>query len=179
MEQFDLLFLEDALPPEHPEWFDKIRNAATIPLAMGELFVNNNEWMHLITNRLIDYIRVHISMIGGITPARKLAVLCDAFGIRTAWHGPGDLSPIGAMVNAQLDVSTPNFGVQEWFNGMTEASFAVFPGAPEIHDGYIYVNDNPGIGVDFNEKEAAKFPAKNVLPAWTLTRLPDGTSVRP
>jgi mannonate dehydratase len=173
MEQFDLLFLEDALPPEQPEWFEQIRNVSSVPLAMGELFVNSNEWMYLVTHRLIDYIRVHMSMIGGITPIRKLATLCDAFGIRTAWHGPGDLSPIGAMVNAQVDVASPNFGIQEWFNGMTEASFAVFPGAPEIHDGYIYVSDRPGIGVDFNEAEAKKFPAENILPAWTLTRFPD------
>jgi mannonate dehydratase len=179
MEQFGLVFLEDALPPEQPDWFEKIRAASTVPLAMGELFVNSTEWMPLITRRLIDYIRVHISMIGGITPARKLANLCDAFGIRTAWHGPNDLSPIGAAVNAHLDISVPNFGIQEWFNHMTEASLTVFPGAPEVREGYIYVNDQPGIGVDFDEEAAKKYPAANVLPAWTLARLPDGTSVRP
>ena len=179
MEQFNLLFLEDALPPEQPEWYEKIRAASAVPLAMGELFVNSAEWMPLIAGRLIDYLRVHISMIGGITPARKLANLCDAFGIRTAWHGPGDLTPIGAAVNAHIDLSIPNFGVQEWFNCMTDASLSVFPGAPEIHDGYIYVNDKPGIGVDFDENEAKKFPCSDALPAWTLARLPDGTAVRP
>jgi mannonate dehydratase len=179
MEQFNLLFLEDALPPEQPEWFEKIRTVTTVPLAMGELFVNSTEWMYVISHRLIDFIRVHISMIGGITPVRKLANLCDAFGIRTAWHGPGDLSPIGSAVNAHMDLSVPNFGVQEWFNGMTGASLAVFPGAPEVHDGYIYVNEKPGIGVDFDENEAKKYPCNNTLPAWTLARLPDGTAVRP
>jgi mannonate dehydratase len=179
MEQFNLLFLEDALPPEQSEWFERIRNASSVPLAMGELFVNSNEWQHLVSRRLIDYIRVHVSMIGGITPARKLAALCEAFGIATAWHGPGDLSPIGAMVNAHLDLSSPNFGIQEWFNGMTENSLRVFPGAPEIHDGYIYTNDKPGIGVDFNETEAKKYPCDNTLPSWTLARIPDGTSVKP
>jgi mannonate dehydratase len=179
MEQFDLFFLEDALAPEQSEWFEKIRAASAVPLAMGELFVNSAEWMRLISNRLIDFIRVHISMIGGITPARKLANLCDAFGVRTAWHGPGDLTPLGAAVNAHIDISIPNFGIQEWFNHMGEASFAVFPGAPEAREGYIYVNDKPGIGVDFNEAEAKKYPCDNTLPAWTLARLPDGTSARP
>ena len=179
MEQFNLLFLEDALPPEQPEWYEKIRAASSVPLAMGELFVNSAEWMPLVSRRLIDFIRVHISMIGGITPALKLAHLCDAFGIRTAWHGPGDLTPIGAAVNAHLDLAVPNFGIQEWFNCMTDASLSVFPGAPEVRDGYIYIGDKPGIGIDFDEKEAKKFPCDRKPTAWTLARIPDGTAVRP
>jgi mannonate dehydratase len=179
MEQFDLVYLEDALPPEQPEWFERIRNASSVPLAMGELFVNSNEWLFLVSHRLIDYIRVHLSMIGGITPTVKLAKLCEAFGVRTAWHGPGDLSPIGAAANIHVDLACPNFGIQEWFNGMTDASLSVFPGAPRMEGGYLYVSDKPGIGVDFNEKEARKFPCDNTLPSWTLTRFPDGGSVRP
>ncbi len=179
MEQFDLLFLEDCLPPEQIGWFRHIRSHCTTTLAMGELFVNNNEWLGLVKERLIDFIRVHLSMIGGITPTRKLIALCDAFGIRTAWHGPGDLTLIGHAVSAHIDLSSPNFGMQEWFNGMTDASLEVFPGAPEFRDGYIYLNDRPGIGVDFNEKAAAKYPCDNTLPEWTLPRLPDGTSARP
>jgi mannonate dehydratase len=58
-------------------------------------------------------------------------------------------------------------------------SLSVFPGAPRMEDGYLYVNDKPGIGVDFNGKEAAKFPCDNTLPSWTLARLPDGSSMRP
>ena len=179
MEPFELFFLEDALPPEQPGWFEKIRAVSTIPLAMGELFVNSTEWMPLITGRLIDYIRVHLSMIGGISPALKLTHLCDAFGIRTAFHGPSDLSPIGIAANVHIDLSVPNFGVQEWFGNTNDAYLSIFPGSPQVQDGYIYINDKPGIGVDFDEAEARKYPCDNTLPSWTLTRLPDGTAVRP
>jgi mannonate dehydratase len=178
LEQYRLFFLEDALPPEHIEWFRTIRNQTSIPIAMGELFVHPKEWMPLISERLIDYIRAHISAIGGITPARKLAVLGEAFGVRTAWHGPGDVSPIGHAANLHLDLSSPNFGVQEWHQ-FSEAAQEVFPGSAVVRDGYAYISDTPGIGVDIDEKKAAAYPPHNELPEWTLARKPDGTSARP
>jgi len=114
LEPYRLFFLEDPLPPEQIAWFHAIRQQCAVPLAMGELFVTPTEWMPLITARLIDFIRVHISAIGGVTPARKLAAVCEAFGVRTAWHGPADVSPVGHAANLHLDLACPNFGVQEW-----------------------------------------------------------------
>jgi mannonate dehydratase len=178
LEPYRLFFLEDALPPEQLEWFRMIRQHSTIPLAMGELFNNPNEWMPLITNRLIDYIRVHISQIGGITPARKLTALCEAFGVRTAWHGPGDTSPVGHAAHVHLDVSSINFGIQEW-SGFNNAIQEVFPGCPEVRNGYVYPSNKPGLGIDVDEQLAAKFPCDNALPTWTNARLPDGTPVTP
>ena len=178
LEPYRLFFLEDALPPEQIEWFRAIRQQCVMPLAMGELFTNPCEWMPLIENRLIDFIRCHVSAIGGITPARKLAALCEAFGIRTAWHGPPDVSPVGHAANVHLDLSAPNFGVQEW-SGFTDAEREVFPGCPEVRDGYAYPNDRPGLGIDLDEAKAAKYPCSNTLPQWTLARLPDGTATFP
>lgn len=178
LEEYRLFFLEDPLPPEQVEWFKIMRQQCAIPIAMGELFNNPNEWVSLISNRLIDFIRVHISQIGGITPARKLAILCETFGIRTAWHGPGDTSPVGHAANLHLDLSSHNFGIQEW-GGFGERVQAVFPGMPEIRNGYLYPNDKPGLGIDIDELEAAKYPCNDGPPAWTLARLPDGTPARP
>src|SRR6185437_12770479 len=59
MEQYRLFFLEDLLSPEDIDYFKEIRAHCTTPLAMGELFNSPHEWMPLIKNRLIDYIRVH------------------------------------------------------------------------------------------------------------------------
>jgi len=178
LEPFRLFFLEDMFPPEQIGWFEIARQQVAVPLAMGELFNNPNEWLPLIQNRLIDFIRCHISAIGGITPARKLAALCDAFGIRTAWHGPGDVSPIGHVANLHLDMSSYNFGIQEW-PGMSDALMEVFPGCPTIKNGYAYVNDKPGLGIDIDEKKAAKYPAVNNKQHWLLARKPDGSSAKP
>ncbi|WP_008826911.1 enolase C-terminal domain-like protein [Haloplasma contractile] len=178
LEKYQLYFLEDLLPPEQISWFENVRQQTSVPIAMGELFNNQHEWQDLITNRLIDFIRIHISQIGGITPAKKLVSLCEAYGVRTAWHGPIDVSPVGHAANIHLDISSINFGIQEW-NGFNDAVYEVFTGIPEFKDGYVYPNERPGLGIDIDEEAAAKYPCKNELPEWTLSRLPDGTSARP
>jgi mannonate dehydratase len=182
LEPYRLFFLEDALAPESVDWFRMMRAQSATPIAMGELFTHPQEWLPLISERLIDFIRCHISTIGGITPAKKLAHLCEAFGVRTAWHGPGDVSPIGHAANLHLDVSSANFGVQEWW-GPTDIIYEMFPGTPEVRKGYVYPNDRPGLGIDIDEAMAAKYPCDNTQsvrpPAWTTARTPDGGSWRP
>ncbi|WP_202886918.1 enolase C-terminal domain-like protein [Cohnella zeiphila] len=178
LEPYRLFFLEDPLAPEHLNALGTLRSQTATPIAIGELFVHPQEWTPMIAQGLIDYIRVHISAIGGITPARKLAALAEAFGVRTAWHGPGDVSPIGHAANLHLDLSCPNFGIQEWYE-FPEAVREVFPGSPVVRNGYAYVNEAPGLGVDIDEAKAALYPCRNDLPAWTLARLPDGSPARP
>jgi len=178
LEPFRLFFLEDVLPPEQTGWFKNIRQQSATPLAMGELFAHPQEWTPLIVERLIDFIRCHVSAIGGITPARKLTALCETFGVRTAWHGPNDVSPIGHAANIHLDISSRNFGIQEW-SGISEAAQEVFPGSPQLRQGYVYINDKPGLGVDIDEAKAAKYPCDNHVPGWTLVRTPDGTALYP
>lgn len=191
MEEFDLFFLEDSVPLDQMEWLRRIRAASSIPLSIGELFTNPLEWRLPISERLIDFIRVHITQIGGITPARKLQLFADEFGVRTAWHGPGDMSPLAHAANIHIDLSASNFGVQEWsgveppnhviqeLHGPQGALLDVFPGLPEMHNGFVYANDKPGLGVNVNEKEAAKYPCSADTTTWTQTRRADGSLVRP
>ncbi len=181
LEKYRLFFLEDPFSPEDVGYFEVLRKQCSTPIAMGELFNNPNEWLPLISNRLIDFIRVHISQIGGLTPARKLAALCEAFSIRTAWHGPGDVSPVGHACNIHLDLACHNFGIQEARN-FTQAEQDVFPGCPVLRNGYYYASDRPGLGIDLNEQLAARFPIKDDPPfdmSWGNLRRRDGTSTKP
>jgi len=180
LEPYHLFFLEDPLAPEDIDYFRIMRQQTSTPIAMGELFVNQNEYVPLIRDRLIDFIRVHISDIGGLTPARKLAAFCEFFGVRTAWHGPGDVSPVGHAANLQLDLACPNFGIQEQ-HVFGERTREVFPGCPEIRDGYLWSNEKPGLGIDINEELAAKypFPEHPLNGAWPPVRRIDGTVVKP
>jgi len=183
MEQFRLFYLEDALSPENIDYFKQIRANCTTPLAMGELFNSPHEWNSVIKSSVIDYIRVHVSQAGGLTPALKIAMLADAFQVKTAWHGPGDVSPIGHCANVALDLVSPNFGVQEW-TFPNDAINEVFSGYPEFKDGYVYANEKPGWGVEVNEKAAAKFPfgsergaRKYYNGGWGVVRRQDGTVI--
>ncbi|HZR57281.1 MAG TPA: enolase C-terminal domain-like protein [Terriglobales bacterium] len=180
-ENFRMFFLEDPLSPEDLGYFRQIRQNCATPIAMGELFNNPHEWQPLITERLIDYIRVHVSQAGGFTPARKIAILAEQFGVRTAWHGPGDVSPIGHMANVTLDIVSYNFGIQEYtpFNERTQE---IFHGCPEMKGGYLWVSEKPGWGIEIDEKAAAKAPftagQDNLNGGWGEIRRRDGTVIK-
>ncbi len=175
-EPYHPFFMEDPFSPEQMEWFKELRNSTTVPLAMGELFNNINEFKEPMVNRLFDYIRIHISQIGGITPAMKVARLGEFYGIRTAWHGPGDVSPVGHAANAHIDFAVWNFGIQEAAR-INDLQREIFPGSPTMKDGYMSVNEAPGLGVEINEELAAKYPM-HTRSSWTVRKF-DGTIIRP
>ncbi len=185
VEPFKLFFLEDPLSPEDIAYFREMRAQCATPLAMGELFNSPHEWRPLIAERLIDYIRIHISQVGGLTPCRKIAAFAEMFGVKTAWHGPGDVSPVGHAANIALDVACYNFGIQE-HSAFTARHQEVFKGCPVEKDGYFYPNEAPGWGLEVDEKAAAKYPFggsgagpwNRLNGGWGVIRRRDGTVIK-
>jgi mannonate dehydratase len=98
--------------------------------------------------------------------------------VKTAWHGPPDMSPVGHAANAHLDLAISNFGIQE-MSFLSQATQDVFPGAPTYRNGYMFVNEAPGFGVDLDEKLAARFPVAKGSGNWPPIRRSDGSAVRP
>jgi mannonate dehydratase len=182
LEPYRLFFLEDPFPPEDNDHFRLLRQQTSIPIAMGELFNTQHEYLPLIKDRLIDFIRIHISQIGGLSPARKVQALCEYFGVRTAWHGPGDASPLAHAAQLALELASYNFGVHEGGSFPKETQ-EVFAGCPEVRNGYMLASEKPGLGIDFDEALAAKFPIPPGPPnfdySWGTTRRKDGTVIRP
>ncbi|RPJ87645.1 MAG: starvation-sensing protein RspA [Acidobacteria bacterium] len=181
LEPYRLFFLEDPFAPEDVGYFRHLRAQTSTPIAMGELFNNTNEWLPLVSDRLIDFIRVHLSQVGGLTMARKMAALCEFFRVRTAWHGPGDVSPVGHAANVHLDLVVPNFGIQE-AKEFNQGEQDVFPGCPILRDGYYHVTDKPGLGIDLDERLASRFPIQDDPSFdmfWGNVRRRDGTIVTP
>jgi mannonate dehydratase len=181
LEPFQLFFLEDVLPPEQIAYFRHIRQQCATPMAMGELFTNVQEYLPLISERLIDFIRVRVSKVGGITQANKIAHLCEFFGVQTAWQEGGNTDPVNQMAALHLDLASWNFGIQEE-NHFRPEELDAFPGHAVLEGGYLYAGDRPGLGIDVDETKAAALldPERASRPRYVAEdRKADGTVVRP
>lgn len=172
LEPYRLFWLEDATPAENQQAFRLIREHTVTPLAVGEVFNSIHDCRELIENQFIDYIRTSVTHAGGITQLRQIAALAALYQIRTGCHGATDLSPACLGAALHFDLWVPNFGIQEYMRH-TQETDAVFPHAYEFSDGYLHPGEAPGIGVDIDEKLAAKYPYNpRQLP---IARLSDGT----
>jgi mannonate dehydratase len=178
MEPYRMFFVEDILPPEQIAWFRQIRNVCSTPMAMGELFAHPLEWTPLISERLIDFVRCRVSQIGGITAAKKIAALCESFGVRTAWQEGGDNDPVNQLAAYHVDLAISSFGIQEE-NHFPAIVHEMLPGTAELKGGYLYGSDSPGLGIDVREDVAAKYPLQAADQSWTTVRGVDGSLVKP
>ncbi len=172
LEDYRLFWLEDAVPAENQEGFRLVRQHTVTPLALGEVFNTIWDCQTLLTEQLIDYIRMTVLHAGGITHLRRVADLAALYHIRTGCHGATDLSPACMGAALHFDLWVPNFGIQEYMRH-TQETDAVFPHAYYFEDGYLHPGEAPGHGVDIDEALAEKYPYE---PAYLpVNRLEDGT----
>lgn len=172
LEPYHLFWLEDTVPAELQEGFRIIRQHTTTPLAVGEVFNVVYDATTLITEQLIDYLRMSIVHSGGITAMKKIAGFSEVYHVRIGCHGPTDVSPITFASAIHFNLSINNFGILEYMRHTPETD-EVFPHEYSFKDGYLNITDKPGLGVDFNEKLAAKYPYERAyLP---VNRKLDGT----
>jgi mannonate dehydratase len=157
LEPFHLFWLEDAVPAELQEGFRIIRQHTTTPLAVGEIFDTVWDAKLLITEQLIDYLRMSVQHGGGVTPMKKIAAFADMYHVQVGCHGATDLSPVTMGAALHFDISITNFGVQEYMPH-SQATLDVFPHGYTFDNGYLHPAETPGHGVDFDEKLAARFP---------------------
>ena len=172
LEPYDLFWLEDCTPIENQEVLRMVRAKSVTPLAIGE--TSNTVWelRSLISEQLIDYIRASATHFGGITPLRKLMDFAAQFQIRSGFHGPSDVSPVGLAAELHLGLAINNFGIQELM-GHTAETRHVFRQSMQFRDGLVHPGEEPGLGVTFDAEAAALFPYKRAyLP---VNRLHDGT----
>ncbi|MFE2032885.1 D-mannonate dehydratase ManD [Streptomyces scopuliridis] len=172
LEPYRLFWLEDCTPAENQEALRPVRRHTTTPLAIGEVFNTVYDYQTLIGEQLIDYVRSAVTHFGGVSPLRKLFDFAAQYQIKSAIHGPEDISPVGMAAAVHLDLAVHNFGIQEYV-GHTPLTHEVFPHAYSFTDGHLHPGDTPGIGVDLDEELAAAHPYEAAyLP---VNRLQDGT----
>jgi mannonate dehydratase len=180
LQPYQMFFVEDVLPPEQVGYYRNIRQICSTPQAVGEVFSHPFEVIPLITGRLIDFIRCRVAATGGITPIRKLATLCETFGVRTAFQEGGENDPVNQMASYHVDLASTAFGIQEE-NHFPPLVHEMFPGIGEIRNGYLYGSDKSGLGIDINEDLIAKHPLGQIRNggAYKTDRAIDGTVVKP
>ena len=180
LQHLQMFFVEDVLAPEQLSWYKELRRLTTTPQAVGELFTHPFEFLPLIGERLIVFVRCRVSSIGGITPAKKVAHMCEAFGSKTAFQEGGENDPVNQIAAFHVDISSPGFGIQEE-NHFPQSVKDMMPGMGEIRRGYLYGSGKPGLGLDIDETLAAKFPLKPIADGgpYRLDRALDGSVVKP
>ena len=173
VEPVKLFWLEDPTPAEDQDALKLLRQHSTVPIAIGEVFNSIWECNKLIENELIDFIRVAVTYAGGITHVKRIVDLAGLHNVRTGFHGAPSHSPLCMAAHAHINAWAPNFGIQEYLVLGTPECDALFPSDHKVEGGFMYVSDAPGLGVDFDEKEAGRYSYKPG--SHPVVRLEDGT----
>ena len=167
---YDLFFAEDPVRSENPDAYAFVRRHTNVPIAGGEELATKWEFKPLIERDLIDYVRVDLCIVGGLTEARKIAGWAEAHYQKLAPHNP--LGPVSTASCAHLDFASPLFGVQELSRkpGYLED---LFPRQLRFEDGYLLLPEGPGLGVDINEEAVADHPFQ--MPSAHELHMDDGS----
>ena len=155
LEPVEPYFIEDPVRSENPEAYQFVRERMNLPIAGGEELATKWEFLPLIEGNLIDFVRLDLCIVGGLTEAKKIAGWAEAHYQYLAPHNP--LGPVSAAACLHLDLSSPMFGVQE-LPQLPGYMADVFPQQVEFEDGYLLPPTAPGLGVDINEEAAAEYP---------------------
>jgi mannonate dehydratase len=172
LEPYRPFWLEDPVAAELQESLRLIRRHSTTPIAIGEVMNSAYDFTTLITEQLIDYVRMPPVHGGGVTHVMKLASLAALYHVQTGFHGATDLSPVNLAASLHIDLAINNFGIQEYMPHPTTVN-DVFRVNYRFEAGHLLVDDTPGIGVDIDEEAAKEYPYSPA--SLPVARKVDGT----
>jgi galactonate dehydratase len=169
------LFAEEPVPPTAPELMRAVTAQSPVAIATGERLIGRVEFDPLFRLQALHIAQPDIAHTGGLAEARKIAAAAETAGIGVAPHNP--LGPLAGVAALHFDIATPNFVIQEEMTGAVPWYDEVAETPIRRVDGAWQIPDKPGLGVEVDEKVAAKHPfAQEVLHA-THAVLSDGTVV--
>ena len=151
LEPYYPLFIEEPCLPENVDCMVDIARSTNVPIAAGERLFSKWGYRELIEKQAARIIQPDICHVGGITEGRKIAAMAETYYMSVAPHNP--LGPISLASCLHLDVSIPNFLVQEHPGYFDDADLGVgYIKQPfTIENGYITLSDRPGLGVELDE----------------------------
>ncbi len=159
VEKYNPLFLEDPIAPDSVECMSEVARSINIPIATGERAISIQEMAELCSKKAARYIRPDVCVVGGITAVKKIAAICESHYVQIAPHNP--LGPISTAACLQLDACIPNLLIQEFPSFYHEGNEAGMMKKPfRVEDGYLFVPNGPGLGIELIDDIESKFPEK-------------------
>ena len=154
LEEFNPYFIEDPLRSENTGSYRNLRQQVNLPLAAGEQWASKWAFREVIEQDLIDYARIDLCIVGGITEALKITHWAETHYINIVPHNP--LGPVSAAACVALCMASTNVGVQEM--PVRPGSYAtdLFPQQIEWEDGFAWCPAEPGLGVTLDVDAAEK-----------------------
>ncbi|MCL4519563.1 MAG: mandelate racemase/muconate lactonizing enzyme family protein, partial [Thaumarchaeota archaeon] len=151
LEDLDPLFMEEPIHPDNLEGYKKYRASTKSRVALGERLLTKEQVVYVLSNNLTDFLQADITNIGGVTVAKKVCAIAEAYGVEMAFHNA--FGPIQNAVTIQVDSSIPNFLIQESFwDAFPEWKRQLVKNQSKLESGYAPVPTRPGIGVEVDEK---------------------------
>ena len=156
LEPFKLMFIEEPVLSENVNsMLEPLRNSST-PIALGERLFSRWDFKDVLASGAVDIIQPDPSHCGGITEARKIAAMAEAYDVAVALHCP--LGPIALAANLQIDAGAYNAFIQEQSLGIHYnksndlLDYVNDPSVFAYEDGMVAIPEGPGLGIDVNEE---------------------------
>ena len=165
-------FCEEPVPPENIDALVEVRRAVNVPIATGERLVTRHEFRRVFETQACHVIQPDLCHCGGLWEARKIAAAAEAYYIGIAPHNP--LGPIANAVALHFALATPNFLIQEDMLSDVPWRWDVVQHSLKSEKGYWSIPEAPGLGIEVNEKEAAKYPFRQDPQLTNEARAADG-----
>ncbi len=153
---YNLYWYEEPCWPEHIDALVEVARALPFPIATGERLVGRWEFRELLEKRACSVIQPDVSHCGGISEARRIAAMAETYGISVACHNPQ--GPISTAASLHVGFAVPNYLIQEVVRKDVPWRNDVVTEPIQMEGGISHAPTAPGLGIDVNEKEAAKHP---------------------
>lgn len=149
-------FCEEPVPPENIDALAQVCRAVRVPIATGERLVTRHQFREIFEKQAAHVIQPDLCHCGGLLEAKKIAAMAETYYMGVAPHNP--LGPIANAAALHFGLSTPNFLIQEDMLSDVPWRWEVVESSLQTRDGYWLPCDEPGLGIQVNEKAAAQHP---------------------
>jgi galactonate dehydratase len=156
LEDFDILWFEEPVPPDSPEGLAEVKKRVRVPLSAGERLYNRWQFRTFLEMGCADYLQPDVSHAGGLSELKKIAAMAECYHLPICPHNPS--GPVANAATLQLAACTPNFYLLETMSSDVPWRNEISTEEVRFSDGNMTIPDKPGLGIDIDEAAIARYP---------------------